>query len=100
MNNAKKVVLPLCAAVLAHVLIALLLYRGRSRGLSPLLGWDVVAFALPLLAASAAYFAVFGGVVRGATLSWRNAAVGLLALVLGVVVQAVAMTFGANLYGT
>ncbi|MGC3999250.1 MAG: hypothetical protein QM767_18155 [Anaeromyxobacter sp.] len=90
----------LCLTLAAQVLLAVLLHWMRSRGVGSLLRWDAVAFGAPLLGASAAYFLLFGGVARGGVFSWRAAGLGVVAVVLGMVVQGIGMTVAANLYGT
>lgn len=85
-----------------HISLGYLFYVIRINHPTGLMKWDLVAFGLPLLTGFTAYFCLlfFHEVTGSLTFAWRFIIVLIISAVLGCVSQVIAMTIGANRYGS
>jgi len=85
-----------------HVLVGFLFYMIRKKNPAGLMRWDVVAFGFPLLAGICTYFLLLYSHKAPIPLAfpWSVLIVLIGSVILGVVFQIVAMTIGANIYGS
>ena len=94
-------VLLLCLSVAIQVGAALLLYWARVGRLSQFAKWDLVVFGVPLVVGATAFFAVIrSGRWPNGPLVDSSMPAALLAILVGVFVEVVAMAIAFNVWGT